>query len=273
MKAGDLMAEALSAGKVERQDLSFILAEIIHCRPLEIPLLRGKELSEDEVGLFWRYYKRLADYEPLQYILGKCWFFGLEIKVTPDVLIPRPETEGLVEIALQHSKRGMRILEIGTGSGAIAVALKKNLPGVQVTATEIDPKALKVARKNAARHSCEVDFRMCDLYPQDSVRYDLIISNPPYIAPQEYAQLDQRVRDHEPRKALFAEENGFAYYRRILRKAPPNLADAGVLLFEHGAMQREAIIDIARPLGFSSLYAGVDLAGRDRYLLLGRPSG
>lgn len=272
MKAGDLMAEALSRGKVRRQDLALILAEILDCKPLEIPLLKEREISGGEIGLFWQYYKRLENDEPPQFILGKSWFYGLEITITPDVLIPRPETEGLVEIALRHAKPGMKILEIGTGSGCIAVALKKNLPDAQITATDIVPQALAVAEHNAARHSCEIDFRLCDLYPEGNAHFDLIISNPPYIAPREYAQLELRVRDYEPRQALYAGENGLEYYRRILQKAPRHLADDALILFEHGAFQQKGILDIAGETGFHAIFAGKDLAGRDRYLLFKRTS-
>lgn len=272
MKAGDLMAEALSRGQVRRHDLSLILAEILGCRPLEIPLLKEKELSDPEVGLFWQYYNRLENDEPPQYILGKSWFYGLEMTITPDVLIPRPETEGLVEIALRHAKPGMKILEIGTGSGCIAVALKKNLPDARITATDIAPQALAVAEQNAARHSCEIDFRLCDLFPARNALFELIISNPPYIAPREYAQLEPRVRDYEPRQALYAGENGLEIFRRILQRAPQHLAGQGLTLLEHGAFQRKTVTGIAEECGFFGVFSGNDLAGRERYLLLGRSS-
>ncbi len=270
MKAGDLMAEALSPCGARRQELHSILAEIIHCNKLEIPLLRDKELSGDQVEKFRRFSRLLLEGVPLQHVLGKAWFYGLEFTITPDVLIPRPETEGLVELALMRAKAGMNILEIGAGSGCVSVALKKNLPGLRVTATESSPQAFEIAKRNAARHSCEVDLRLCDLFPDGDEVFNLIVSNPPYIAGDEYAGLELRVREHEPREALLAREGGLEYYRRILRDARPRLAGEGLILFEHGAGQRQAVEDIAASSGFSTVYAGADLAGRDRYLVFGK---
>jgi len=268
MKAGLLLAEALSASGADPRDVSLLLAELLDCQPLELPLLRDRELDAGVVQKFWEYHARLLRNEPPQYILGKSWFFGLELEVGPAVLIPRPETEGLVELALKHVQPGSRVLEIGTGSGAIAIVLKKHWPAFVISATDSSLEALAVAKRNAARHGCAIDFQLGDLFPTGEGRFDLIISNPPYVSASEYADVEPRVRDFEPSGALLAAEEGLQYYRRILEGAASRLAEQGLVFFEHGAFQRGGITALAEGLGFAVIQAGQDLSGRDRYLVL-----
>ncbi len=264
MKAGMLMAAA--AEGVERGDVCYILADLMNCQPVELPLLRDRELSTELVEKFWSYHSRLAKHEPPQYILGKCWFHGWELEVDSCVLIPRPETEGLVEIANRYIIPRMRVLDIGTGSGAISIAVQKLVPNARITATEISSDALELASRNAERHGCEIDFQQADLFPMEPVLFDLIISNPPYISQSEYAGLDPKVRDYEPSQALLAEEEGLEFYRRILEQAGDHLTPEGLLLFEHGALQRDNLCSLASKLGYRTILAETDLAGRDRYL-------
>ena len=267
MKAGDLMA-AFSAKQLEQQDLNYILADLLHCPIPELAFRRGQELSPEQEILFHQYSSRLQKGEPPQYILGKAWFYGLELEVDPAVLIPRPETEGLVELALRHIRPGQKVLEIGTGSGAISIALHKARPEACYTATELSSEALQIARRNAARHKCAIDFQLADLFPSELARFDLIVSNPPYVSPQEYAKLEPRVRDFEPRLALYADDGGLAFYRRILETAPQFLPECGLVCFEHGYSQRQPILELAGKLGWACLEALQDLSGRNRYLLL-----
>lgn len=270
MNAGALIAEALATAGVSQTDLNYLLADLMDCSPAELALLKDKDLTEGEVQRFWEYHERLQNNEPPQYILGKSWFYGLELEVGPSVLIPRPETEGLVELALSYLKPGMAVLEIGTGSGAISIALQLNCPESRITATEISPEALVIARKNAARHGLRIAFREADLFPEGNQRYDLIVSNPPYVSAREYQDLEDHIREYEPRVALLAEEEGLIFYRRILAQAPARLEDRGLILLEHGFWQRERILALAKDAGFSCVLAKQDLAGRDRYLLLQR---
>lgn len=249
-----------------RADLDYLLAGLLGCPPLELALRKDQELEPGLEERFRACRARLLAGEPPQYILGRAWFYGLELELTPAVLIPRPETEGLVELALSLARPGQRVLDIGTGSGAIAIPLKKELPGLIVTATDVSAPALAVARRNAARHGCGIDFIQADLFPPGKISFDLIVSNPPYISPDEYAALAPNVRDFEPPTALLAGRAGLEFYHRILGQAKQRLAPDGILLLEHGQAQREDITALAAAHGFTRRIAQTDLAGRDRYL-------
>lgn len=180
MKAELLLAEALAATpQPDASSVRLLLAELLDCSPVEIPLKGQVELSAESITRFWDWHARLQQAEPPQYILQKAWFYGLELTVNPSVLIPRPETEGLVELALGLLKPDAGILEIGTGSGAIAIALATHLPQAALLATDSSPAALELARRNALAHGCHIDFHLCDLFPDTRDSFDLIISNPP----------------------------------------------------------------------------------------------
>ncbi|HEX9202130.1 MAG TPA: peptide chain release factor N(5)-glutamine methyltransferase [Acidobacteriaceae bacterium] len=196
---------------------------------------------------------RRLTHEPIQYITGEQEFYGLALCVTPAVLIPRPETEHLVEAVLSEIKQAeldstapLHILDIGTGSGAIAVALAHHLPEAHVTATDISPAALEVAASNAARHSlsARIHFRESDLLeslpPGDST-FDAIVSNPPYVSTADRNTLHPQVREHEPASALFAGADGLGIYRRLIPQALGALKPNGLLALEIGHGQREAI--------------------------------
>jgi len=249
-------------------DFHFILADLLECKPVELSLLGDQELPQDLLTRYLEYQQRLLDHEPPQYIIGKAWFYGLELVVNPAVLIPRPETEGLVELALHSLQPGDRVLDIGTGSGAIAIALCKNLPGLQITATDCSSAALKVARHNAGLHQCQIEFQLADLFPESPETFDLIISNPPYISAADYTSLPVRVRDHEPETALWAGEQGLDYYERILARAGNYLSAKGMLLFEHGAGQLPSLLELAQKHHYRDSSAKNDLCARDRYLML-----
>jgi release factor glutamine methyltransferase len=195
---------------------------------------------------------RRAEGEPVQYLTGKQEFWGLEFEVTPAVLIPRPETEHVVEVALERlSARGasgqpLRIADVGTGSGCIAVALAWELPHAEIVATDISPAALEVARRNAARHgvSTRIHFVEADLLEAASLlplatrhsplAFDLIASNPPYIARDEAASLPREVREHEPEEALFGGAAGLEIYARLIEQAGSLLSPGGILIVELG---------------------------------------
>ena len=246
--------------------LDYLLSGLLDCSIPALRLRLGQELDSTKEDLLRAGILRLQAGEPPQYILGQAWFHGLELRVDPRVLIPRPETEGLVEIALSLLKPNARALEIGTGSGAIAIALKKSRPDLALTATDVSVAALELARDNASRHNCGISFVEADLFPSGAARYDLVISNPPYVSAAEYGELDPQVRDFEPRQALLAEENGLQIYRRLFARLHNHLADNGLALFEHGFAQRKAIIALGAEAGFECCLAQDDLAGRNRYL-------
>jgi release factor glutamine methyltransferase len=190
---------------------------------------------------------RRQQHEPIQYILGEQEFFSLTLRVTPDVLIPRPETEHLVEALLARVPHHapLRIADIGTGSGAIAVALAHALPHTHVTALDVSKPALAVARQNAERHGVTPRMRVLQSDLLEAVRsetFDAIVSNPPYVATSEI--LEPQVRDFEPHSALFAGPTGLEIYQRLIPQAQEALVPGGWLLLEIGHSQREALIQL-----------------------------
>lgn len=201
--------------------------------------------------------------EPVAYILGEKEFFGLSFLVDENVLIPRPDTEILVEWALANFHGGA-VLDIGTGSGCIAVTLAKHLPGAKVTAADISPAALAVAKKNAARHGVDIAFLQLDIlsaFPDG--KFGLIVSNPPYIRPDVIDGLSASVRDFEPYGALAGGDDGLAFYRAICQKAPAHLAFGGLLAFEIGFDQADAVRTLMGK-SFTGITVVKDLAGCDR---------
>lgn len=212
--------------------------------------------------------KRLLAAEPAQYIVGQAWFYGLPLQVAPGVLIPRPETEELVAwlLASLPADQPVSVLDIGTGSGAIAIAVAHERPRWSVTATDISPRALEVAAANAQRLvPGRIRFIQGDLFrPVAQDRFTAIISNPPYIAWGEAAVMDQSVKQYEPSTALFAPDNGHALYAQLIDQAPDHLAAGGQLFLEHGYHQRPALAALlARQPGLVPEFRA-DMAGHPR---------
>jgi len=206
---------------------------------------------------------RRAAGEPLAYIVGSKEFFGLTLQVDAQVLVPRPDTETLVEWALEKladakMPDSARLLDLGTGSGAIALALKKNLPGLDVTAVDASAQALAVARNNAEQHSLPVHFILGNWFENVSGHFHLIASNPPYIASADPHLTALR---HEPLEALTAGDDGLSDLRRIIDQAPAHLHSQGWLLLEHGYDQAQAVCDLLRQRGFAEVQSRADLAG------------
>ncbi len=213
--------------------------------------------------------------EPWQYIAGRAWFRHLELEVTPAVLIPRPETEILVDLALRLLPSGGRAADIGTGSGAIALSLAYERPDLAVAAADISGEALAVAARNRARYGLErVELLRGDLArPLAGRTFDLVAANLPYISETEYRILEPEVRDHEPQLALTAPEEGLALIRHLAQQAPAILAPEGVLLLEIGMSQGEAVRAILAGNGFQGIRLEPDLTGRTRFVLGYAPAG
>ena len=206
--------------------------------------------------------------EPVAYLLGEREFWGLAIAVSPAVLIPRPETERLVELALERlpADREAKILDMGTGSGAIAIAIAAERPRAHLTAIDASPDALAVARTNIARHDVRVRLRQSDWFAElGNERFDLIVSNPPYIAGSD-AHLANGDLRFEPKSALTPGSSGMEAIEAIARAAPAHLAPGGCLLLEHGWDQRAACIELFARLGFSEVADHDDLAGVPRVI-------
>lgn len=241
----------------------------------------GDPLAPDPAAAFCNLVERRLSGEPIQYILGHAEFYGLLFHVNRDVLIPRPETELLVEQAVAQAQDlrrirphlPPRIADVGTGSGAIAVALAHTLPWAQIVATDLSAAALAVASDNAARNRVDsrIRFLAGDLLdPVGGQPLDLIVSNPPYVAESERAGLDVEVRDYEPAQALFAGHDGLAIYRRLIPAAAHVLVAGGVLLLEIGQGQQSSIHDLCQAQGFAAIRFLPDLQGIPRVAIARR---
>lgn len=247
-------------------------------------------LSQLEAEQFLKLVHRRANGEPTQHLTGKQEFWGLEFDVTPDVLIPRPETEHLVEVALDRlavrevragrdprlTGETLTLVDIGTGSGCIAVALAKELPAAKIYATDISPKALAIASRNAARQNLaqHIDFIESNLLEAFSslatrhspISFDLIISNPPYIGLREADSLPVEVRDHEPPQALFGGPEGYELYGNLILQAAHQLKPRGLLVLELGHNSLPAVQPLLDASTWTNVGVTKDLAGIDRVL-------
>lgn len=217
---------------------------------------------------------RKGDGEPAQYIIGQQEFYGLPFRVTPAVLIPRPETELLVEAIMKHGDElwpggAPRAMDIGTGSGAIAVTLKTLRPGWDVAASDISPDALEVAALNAAANGAAVTFREGDLLaPFAGERFDILVSNPPYIPADDIAGLQPEVRDHEPRTALDGGPDGLAPYRIMMAQLSMLAAPPALVGFELGQGQAQDVAELLREAGhWNQIEIVSDLAGIERHVI------
>lgn len=260
-----------------RLDAELLLAHALGVRRIDLYLNYDRPIQQEELRGFRSLVRRRAHREPVAYITGVKEFWSLEFAVNPFVLIPRPETELLVEQTLKASEpaytragRGLSILELGTGCGAVAVALARSLSHKAIiTATDISPEALSVARGNAIRHGVQENARfLCgNLFDpiNPHFRYDLIVSNPPYIPSSLIPALMPEVRQHEPIQALDGGDNGLSVIGRIIQEAPSRLLDGGRLLLEMGDEQREHIRSLLKETGaFGELIFCRDYSGRDR---------
>jgi len=255
-----------------------ILTHILQCRPIDLALKRPT-LTPTQQEQFENYRRRREVGEPLQYILGTCNFMGLELAVNPSVLIPRPETEQLVDTAIKYFKGG-HTLDLGTGCGNIAIALAKFVPQSQIVTVDTSPQALEVARSNARRHGVEdrIQFIQDDFFVSLQTRrspwastcnskvFDLIISNPPYIPTSRLRSLPRDVQ-HEPDIALDGGEDGLNFIRIIIKYTPCLLREGGCLMMEFGDGQAEAVKKfVEAQKAFSEIEIIKDLTGRDRII-------
>lgn len=225
-----------------------------------------RELSPGQFEKYKAYIKRRAGHEPCQYITGSCGFYGLDFLVNEHVLIPRQDTETLVEEALRCADKNAAVLDLCTGSGAIAVAMKSQRPDLSVLAVDISASALAVAEGNAQQNHCEIRFQLSDLFSgiDPAWKFNLIVSNPPYISETEFASLMPEVKDFEPSLALKAGKDGLDIYRRLIAEAPQHLVPGGRLLVEIGSTQAAAVTALFRQTGFEEIELRKDLAGLER---------
>ena len=241
-------ASSFLTGKGRDENAARLLLQYILRTNYSGLMMRAHDvLSEEQLELFQCYVEEHAEGRPVQYITGREEFFGREFLVDESVLIPRPETEELIVCAIDHCRqlfgnRQMKLVDIGTGSGAIAVTMKKEVPQAQVTATDISPAALQTAEKNAEKLQVDIDFRLGDLTePINMEKWDVVLSNPPYIAYEEQAEMSEVVLDHEPHSALFAEEEGLVLYRKLAESLPNLMNKPGFIAVEIGYKQGPAV--------------------------------
>ncbi len=258
-----------------RLQAELIIGHALGLKRMQLYLQFERLLAEAELEKIRPLVRRRGQREPLQYILGETEFHGLKLKVDRRVLIPRPETELLVEFAAGAcAAPPQRVLDLGTGSGAIALALATKFPNTAVTAIDASEDALALARENAATLTVaeRVAFLNSNWFtalPAD-MRFDLIVANPPYLSTEETAATTPEVHAHEPASALTAAEGGLADLRRILADAPRWLAPGGVLALETGIAHHADLLRLAREAGFVRIESRQDLAGRDRFVIVWR---
>ena len=240
-------------------------------------LLMGKDetLSTGQQAYLNACVDRICEGEPVQYVLGQTVFCGLDLKVAPGVLIPRPETEELVRLVASDHEwlQKLRILDIGTGSGCIALALKQLLPNAQVTGWDISNEALAIARENATRTGLDVMFEQQDILQMakaDSLYeacFDIIVSNPPYVCHSEASQMERNVIDHEPHTALFVpDDDPLLFYRAIAAFATQSLKPGGHLYFEINRQFPNEVSELLKTSGFTDIHASDDQFGNPRFV-------
>ena len=237
----DFEEQLITQGE-EAESLSFVYRSLKNLSFTDFIFAIQQEITPEEKEFVESIYKQLVAHVPAQYIIGHAEFYGIELKVDERVLIPRPETEELVELILtENPKPNLSVLDIGTGSGAIALALAKNRPDWLVTASDISPDALNLASENASLQDLKISFKKSDCFAEIAENYDIIVSNPPYISRADEAEVGLNVLHSEPHLALFAEEDGLAIYRKIAEDAKNHLREGGKIYLEIGYKQGHSV--------------------------------
>lgn len=261
-----------------RLNVELLLSHALHCQRIELYTSFDRPLTKEEMRAFRSLYERRLNREPVQYIVGSASFMGLQFKVDQRVLIPRPETETLVEQTLLTCNRmsgdqPVSILEIGTGCGNIAVALAKFVRTAHITAIDSSSEALEIARLNAVTHHVEgnISFEHMDVFePVDQIllrRFEILVSNPPYVPRDEWENLQQEVRKFEPRAALTDMNDGYEFHRRIIELAPYLLRDGGALVLEVGYGQSDRVLAMMQKAAFYDCSVVPDLQNVPRVVI------
>ena len=226
----------------EAESLSFVYRSLKNLSFTDFVFALQQEVTEEEEQFVEEIYKKLSAHIPAQYIIGHADFFGMQLKVDERVLIPRPETEELVDLILtENPEKNLKVLDIGTGSGAIALVLAKNRPDWSVTAADISQDALDLSLENANAQNLNLSFIKSDCFSEISSKYDIIVSNPPYISRADEVEVGLNVLHSEPHLALFADEDGLAIYRRIAEDSKDYLNDGGKIYLEIGYKQGQSV--------------------------------
>ena len=230
------------------------------------------DLNESNQNLFSSALERLKTHEPIQYVLGKTTFMNLEFKVNSSVLIPRPETEELVRLMLKEDLDGKEVLDIGTGSGCIAISLTKNLHNAKVSALDVSKDALEVALENAELNNVNIEFIHADIFEyQSDKKYDVIVSNPPYVLESEKMLMKQNVLNYEPEIALFVEDNNaLKYYESVIKFSLNNLNSQGQIFFETNENYKDELNKLAQNYEYNIIEFKLDINDKNRFLILSK---
>jgi release factor glutamine methyltransferase len=250
------------------------LEELKGWKRSDLALNPDVELSGEEIERWNTVLAELETQKPIQYIFGKAHFYGLEFEVNPNTLIPRPETEELVEwiINENHVKGHIKVLDIGTGTGCIAISLAKNLTDASVTAIDVSEGALATAKRNAQHNKTEVNFILKDILAAETLpqMYDVIVSNPPYVRNLEKEEIKENVLQYEPHLALFVDDNdALVFYRKIALLAKTHLSPNGRLYFEINQYLGPETVQMLEDFGFANVVLKKDMYGNDRMVACG----
>lgn len=265
--------EAITEGQksLHKDQVKLLLSSVLKYSPLELYNHLNDDLTEQEEQTYHRMLTSVKEEKPLQYIMGTVSFFGFDFKVNEQVLIPRFETEELVEHTLklidQKEKKNLKVIDLGCGSGVIGITLKKLREDLNVTLLDISKEALEVARENAQNLNAQVTIKEGNMLDEEKETYDVIISNPPYI--KEGEEIDLLVYQNEPHLALFGGTDGLDYYRQILKEVPSHVNEDYILAFEMGMNQKEALVElIEKNLNQVHIEVKKDLQGRNRMVFV-----
>ncbi|MDA6068601.1 peptide chain release factor N(5)-glutamine methyltransferase [Flavobacterium sp. AC] len=259
----------------EAESFFYLILEDKHkLRQIDLALNHELTFSESDFVVWDSLLSQLKKEIPIQYLLGKTHFYGMEFEVNENVLIPRPETEELVEWVINENSKinpakKIKILDIGTGSGCIAISLAKNIPNAQVYAIDVSKKAIETAKKNAANNKVEVNFILQNILETEALKcnFDIIVSNPPYVRNLEKEEIKKNVLDHEPHLALFVEDNdALIFYRKIAELAQKNLLENGQLYFEINQYLGCEMKDLLEKMNFENIELRKDIYDNDRMI-------
>ncbi len=262
-----------------------VFENVFKARKLDIQRHFSQQVSDDQKQLLDELLKRLKQNEPVQYVTGEATFYGLTFKVTPQIMIPRPETEELVQWVVNECRKRFpqkqgspSILDIGTGTGCIAIVLKKLLPKATVIGTDYADEIIEIANNNAKRQNVKAKFMTQDIFEEKKWKkigpYDVVVSNPPYISDEEKAHMDEHVLAYEPEKALFPAKNDpLSFYTKISSFAQQRLNNGGLLFFELNQYKAKDIETIVEEHGFEDIVVKKDMNNNERLLRAIKPSG
>ncbi len=257
---------------IPSHQVEMLLEHYLECDRFQIQNRLNEQVEEIIVDTYKNSIKRIMNNYPIQYLLGTTNFYGYDFHVNENVLIPRFETEELVENTINYINNyfpgNIRVIDLGTGSGCIGITLKKKIPELNITCLDISDKALEIAKQNAKKLDVDINFVQGDMLDNINEKFNVIISNPPYISEDEV--IEDIVKDNEPHLALYAKDDGLYFYDKILSTCKKNLEDKFLIAFEIGMTQKEKVIDLAKKhLGHDiTCECKKDLSGKDRMIFI-----